>query len=78
MTEWMELAACRDRTDVDWYADEMSVEAAALCDACPVLRDCLAYALDRESKCDVGIWGGTTLRDRDQLRRRIGRKAMVR
>nr|WP_231639348.1 WhiB family transcriptional regulator [Mycobacterium sp. Marseille-P9652] len=63
---WTSEALCR-RTD----PDEMFVrgpkqrEAAVLCRQCPVIRECLADALD--SKVEFGVWGGMTERQRRAL-----------
>ena len=42
--------------------------ARAVCGACTVRSDCLAYALADPSL--VGLWGGTTEKERRQMRRR--------
>lgn len=68
MVRWQDRAACRGRDDVDWLADVLTPAAAAVCMDCPVRVDCLADALDRESKCDGGIWGGTGVRLRHRVR----------
>ena len=47
--------------------DVLGIAAAkAVCAACPVLRNCLAYALGRGHL--TGIWGGTTEEERQALR----------
>lgn len=71
--EWMGDAACRGRDDVDWDSNVVSFEAKVICDSCPVLRECLTYALDREDRCDVGVWGATGPYERSKLRRLRGR-----
>lgn len=43
--------------------------AKTFCRRCPVIRDCLAYALVNEVQ---GVWGGTTDAERSRLRRRHG------
>lgn len=48
----------------------MSAWAGRHCLACPVRIDCFGEALDRHHTEDVGIWGGTTPGQRDQIRRR--------
>lgn len=40
--------------------------AIALCKTCPVMTDCLSWALTNDEK--YGIWGGTTPLDRDRLK----------
>lgn len=44
---------------------EQSQRAKAVCARCPVVDDCLAYALDNFIR--DGIWGGTSLRQREIL-----------
>jgi len=54
-----------------FFPDDGDVGAIAgaktICASCPVLDDCLAYAL--ETIQTEGIWGGTTSRERRKLRR---------
>lgn len=40
-------------------------EAAAACKTCPVIRQCLAHALDNRE--EYGVWGGRTERERRAL-----------
>jgi len=47
----------------------MTIEKAkAICAACPVMDDCLSYALETNQRS--GIWGGTTEKERKSLRRK--------
>lgn len=47
--------------------DPEVIHAKSICAACPVQEECKTHALlHRES----GIWGGTTDRDREAIRRR--------
>jgi WhiB family redox-sensing transcriptional regulator len=41
-------------------------QAKTLCAACPLRTACLDWALDRS---EIGVWGGTTTRERAALRR---------
>ncbi len=78
-------------TDLDWVTDEAvcgstdpavffpgyetrgaSRPAITACDACPLQEPCLAYALSHNV---LGVWGGTTTKDRTRLRRRGERAA---
>ncbi|MFJ7305218.1 WhiB family transcriptional regulator [Streptomyces sp. NPDC099088] len=67
--QWGDAAACRG---ID--ADELFVQGAAqsrakaLCTACRVRTECLAYALDH--RIEYGVWGGMTERERRGLLRR--------
>jgi WhiB family redox-sensing transcriptional regulator len=70
--EWRELAACAGREDDLFFptneAETAIVRAAkAVCEACRVQADCLAYAM--ETGQTEGIWGGMTSRERRVVRR---------
>jgi WhiB family transcriptional regulator, redox-sensing transcriptional regulator len=65
---WMEQGACRseDRSAFFPLLGGNAAKARALCSACPVRQQCLAYAMaDAEI---AGVWGGTTERERRKLR----------
>lgn len=47
----------------------VSKSLRAMCGTCPVQRGCLEYALDRPKI--VGIWGGSSERQRSLARKRI-------
>ena len=50
--------------------DEILVALArAICEACPVMDECLRYALATNQT--EGVWGGMTGSERRRLRRRI-------
>lgn len=53
-----EQAACRNLNVADFYTASRNVPAAARlrCDACPIQRECVSYALDHEA---YGHWGLT-------------------
>jgi hypothetical protein len=73
--DWHERAICRGRGVGQWVGDSrMSSYAAqrALCDICPVQRDCLEYALAHPAL--VGCWGGTTEHERRKLRAAASRR----
>lgn len=69
--EWQEAAACRGREDVDFFPtpddDAGIARARAVCAGCPVVDDCLAFAI--ETNQSEGIWGGMTAAERVPLRR---------
>jgi WhiB family redox-sensing transcriptional regulator len=73
---WAERALCA-QTDPDaWFPDRGHADQAAIatriCRHCPVRAQCLDYALsgaDTWGGIATGIWGGTTPRERDALRR---------
>ena len=54
---------------------EAAEAAIAMCRKCPVLKQCLEYALRHPESAVSGIWGATTA---DQRRRilRLGKKAI--
>ena len=73
-TWWRESAACR-RHDPELFfpigntgpARAEIHRAKAICAACPVRAECLAFAL--ETHQDYGIWGGCDEDERRVLRR---------
>jgi WhiB family redox-sensing transcriptional regulator len=76
--DWRDRAACR-HTDPELFfpvgtsgpALRQIGRAMEVCGACPVRKQCLAWALDRA--LDFGIWGGTT-EDQRRVIRRIARR----
>ncbi|WP_049568704.1 WhiB family transcriptional regulator [Nonomuraea sp. SBT364] len=72
MTSWEKRAACRDMPTETFFLIAYStrlpeVKAAKnICRECPVLRDCLDWAL-RAGEPD-GIWGGLTPSERRRAR----------
>lgn len=66
---WRDDAACRGHDNLDWFAFEMTTLMARLCWDCPVRPECLFEALQREEKCDPGVWGGTTESERRRIRK---------
>jgi WhiB family transcriptional regulator, redox-sensing transcriptional regulator len=69
---WHQRAACRGvGSDAFVLSNSGCYSRRALCDDCPVRRDCLEVALADDLL--VGLWGGTT--DADRRERRRGRAA---
>ena len=76
--DWRHEAACRDEdpelffpignADLHWSKIE---EAKAVCRRCPVVDDCLRWAL--ETGQDSGVWGGLSEDERRALKRRNAR-----
>jgi WhiB family redox-sensing transcriptional regulator len=67
--EWMARALCRGQATNIWFpgqGGDLETPKAA-CEQCPVLVECLAYALERPELC--GVWGGTGERQRVRMRR---------
>lgn len=67
---WHSRAACRGRSDVNFFPQRgESIRAAlVLCSGCAVRTDCLEDALMHDRT--LGVWGGMTERERKRLKRR--------
>lgn len=68
--QWMDDALCAE-VGTDLFFPEGSIsnrDAIATCKRCEVRMKCLDYALSLPLN-PVGIWGGTTERERRELRR---------
>jgi WhiB family redox-sensing transcriptional regulator len=72
--QWHAAAACRGQGTKRWFVQRGVTAAAAryFCDRCPVAAECLADALAQPASTDSGIWAGTTVKDRDEMRRHMG------
>jgi WhiB family redox-sensing transcriptional regulator len=46
-------------------------QAKRLCAGCPIAASCLKWALAHPSETRIGVWAGTTTRQRAHLRRRL-------
>lgn len=73
VTDWRERAACRDEDPELFFpigatgpALDQAERAKAVCRRCPVIDQCLAWALTTGQ--DAGIWGGLTEQERRELR----------
>ncbi len=66
---WRNEAACHDSTEVDFFSEEPGEQtrARAMCGGCPVIDECLQYAIDTNQT--EGVWGGLLPRERNRLRR---------
>lgn len=67
--DWRDLARCAETDPEAFYPEKggSSREAKAVCRACEVRTECLAYALEHDEK--FGIWGGLSEHERRPLRR---------
>jgi WhiB family transcriptional regulator, redox-sensing transcriptional regulator len=67
---WQEKANCREASPDLFFPERgRRVGAArAICGACVVRPDCLAYALRTGQR--LGVWGGLSADERQQLARR--------
>lgn len=68
---WAVYSACRDADPELFFAKTRADERAALavCSACPVVEECLEFAI--ETRARFGIWGGQTEKQRKILERQI-------
>ncbi len=73
--DWRHKARCRDEDPELFFpvgnngpAQDQIKEAKLVCASCPVVLDCLEWAL--KSGQDAGIWGGMTDDERRALKRR--------
>lgn len=66
---WHADAACRQHPEVNYFPTlgENTAPAKQVCAGCPVRAECLAEAL--QDSHTVGVWGGTSERERRRLRR---------
>ena len=77
-SDWRAQAACRGKDPELFFpvgntgaALKQIEEAKAVCRTCPVIDQCLKWALDTNQ--DSGIWGGLTEDERRALKRRAMR-----
>lgn len=75
--EWQDDALCAQTNPEAFFPERGNgeKEAKAICARCPVVEECLAYALKHRE--DKGIWGGLTENERknvSQPRRKAPRK----
>ena len=66
---WHKDAACLDADPEIFFPERggSSKEARSYCERCPVVEECLSYALENHE--EYGIWGNTSDRERRGLRR---------
>lgn len=80
--QWMRDATCRDEDPDLFFVPEDLVEIPAeqrlkaerICRGCPVVNQCLLWALDHPKESSAGIWATTSPGTRRHLRNR-NRKA---
>ena len=73
--DWMLKAACRGSDPSLWIIErgDSAVEAKSICATCPVIDECLNYALANNER--LGVWGGTCERERRRIRSRMRKEA---
>jgi WhiB family redox-sensing transcriptional regulator len=66
---WMARGLCRGQVTDLWFPSQGGdlETPKAICELCPVLAECRAYALARPAL--MGIWGGTSDRERMRMRK---------
>lgn len=67
--DWMADALCTQLGDPDLFFPDKGGSARSAkdaCQTCPVINDCLGYALENDEH--FGIWGGLSERERRRLR----------
>jgi len=68
---WRDAARCRGTHPSLFFPPEEDGEevrdAKDICSRCPVIHECLEWALDTDEQ--FGVWGGTTPRERRRLQR---------
>lgn len=75
--DWMNDAACKGYPTSWWYPDkpgrptDTARAALAICDTCPVRRQCLDHAITNQEV--YGLWGGEGVNGRDRHAHRTGR-----
>ena len=67
--KWMESAVCASSDPEEWFPEKgvSAHKAKRICATCPVIDECLQFALDHDEA--AGIWGGTSSRERRRMRR---------
>lgn len=76
--DWRSCAACRDEDPELFFpigntgpALQQTKEAKSICHTCPVIEQCLQFAL--ETGQNFGVWGGMSEVERLALKRRVAR-----
>ena len=68
---WVHGALCTQVDPEMFYPNKhdrgVAYDAKRVCQQCPVIAECLEYALARNE--EHGVWGGTTRKERQQIRR---------
>lgn len=67
MSGWRDHAACLGHNPEDFFPanSESAVYAKGICQTCPVLNECLDFAL--KVRAPTGVFGATTVKDRRKL-----------
>jgi WhiB family redox-sensing transcriptional regulator len=76
--DWMNGAACRNHPHRRFWFGDFAAEVAvavSVCRTCEVRRECLSHAIANSEL--LGVWGGTTERDRRRMIRTAQRQQRV-
>lgn len=67
--DWYDRAECRGLPSAWWISErgDDSLNGKEVCGVCPVRAECLEYAVADPSL--IGIWGGTSPKQRVAIRR---------
>ena len=77
ISEWREQALCAQVGQDNWIPEDglgsstimvKMREAKKICARCPVIEECLNYALSMTDILPYGVWGGTDHYDRQRMR----------
>ena len=78
--DWEDDAFCRQHNPEIWFPAEATPPrdtpkanyeyAKALCQHCPVMRDCGEWAIANPKATQFGVWGATDPEEREKIRRR--------
>lgn len=77
--EWLKQGLCVGMDAEQWIAPgdlPTTKKLKAVCAECPVREQCLEYALDLPERETMGVWGGTSERERRKIRMTRRRKQM--
>ena len=70
--DWGEAACHATDTDSFYPVNGIPLKTVArICESCPILSDCAAYAIENEH---YGYWGGMSEHARLLMRRRMARR----
>lgn len=75
---WQDAAACQYTDPEAFFPPKggSTREAKQICAACPVIDECLQYALDNDER--FGIYGGKSERERRRIKRSRARSGRYR
>ena len=81
--DWRTRSACKDQDPELFHpigtsgpALIQTEQAKAVCRRCPVIDDCLTWALNAGPNAEFGVWGGMSEQERRALLRRGGLRVL--